>query len=98
MAMSGTTVAAGPEILDDRDQAHVELAGGQSVGEPAGQVEQLGLRRQLLQLVDERLGVEVVDRADADGSSIALPRVPDSSTAVLYAEFPLFKALKILVR
>ncbi len=60
-------VGAGAEVFDDRDEGDVEFGGGESVGESAGQVEdEFGLRGQFLQVADERLGVEVVDRADAD--------------------------------
>ena len=42
---------------------------GEQVGQPAGHVEQqFDAGRQLLQVADERLGVQVVDRTDADGS------------------------------
>src|SRR5205807_8769571 len=61
-------VATGTEVFDDGDQPDVQLARGELVGEPAGQVEaQVDLRRKLVEVVDERLGVEVVHRPNANG-------------------------------
>ena len=63
-------VAGPPQPFDRRHQRHVEPAGGERVGQPAGQIEQqpaVGSGRD--ESVHERLAIEVVDGADSHGSS-----------------------------
>src|SRR5205823_11432575 len=67
-------VGAGPEVFDDGDQGDVEVAVGEPVGEAAGHVErQHGLRGQCREVVDQRLGVQVIDGPDPHGQAHHAP-------------------------
>src|SRR5262249_46299982 len=60
-------VGAGAEVFDDRDQGDIEPAELQIDRQPARVIENdFRLRRELLQFVNERLGVQIIDRADAE--------------------------------
>jgi hypothetical protein len=60
-------VAVAAKELDHRNEADVELPRGHAVREAAGQIErEIDLGREVRQPLDDRLGVQVVDRADAE--------------------------------
>ena len=86
------SVAVAAEVFDDRDQADVEIAGRESVGESARQVEdQLRGRGELGETMNERPGVEVADRSDANRLHARLLRHRENLTtgrAGFHAERP----------
>ncbi len=62
-------IGAGPKVFDHGNQANFELAHGELIGQAAGQVQtQLRLGSELLKAADERLGIQVIDGAHANGS------------------------------